>query len=70
VCCDNDPAQWTRSLIVSFLLCYNVIPFYLGFNHVLVHLVVYIGNDEQGDRPRALPAIKELKCATDMTERK
>ncbi|XP_049360682.1 E3 ubiquitin-protein ligase ORTHRUS 2-like [Solanum verrucosum] len=27
-------------------------------------------SDEHGDRPRALPAIKELKGATDMTERK
>lgn len=68
--CDNEPAPWTRSLIVSFLLCYNAIPFYLAFNHVLIHLVIYIGSDEHGDRPRALPPIKELKGATDMTERK
>lgn len=54
---------------MSFFLCNNSNPFYLGFNHVLFTLI-YIGSDEHGDRPRALPLIKELKGATDVTERK
>lgn len=33
-------------------------------------LVNFNGSDEHGDHPRPLPVIKELKDATDITERK
>lgn len=61
--CDNAPAPWTR--FVSILL---IIPSVLStFSFNLLQLMC---SDENGDLPRPLPTIPELKNATDISERK
>lgn len=50
------------------LICKCPSPSFWGF--LLFNSLCYIGSDEHGDRPRALPSVKELNGATDMTERK
>ncbi|KAK8938559.1 E3 ubiquitin-protein ligase ORTHRUS 2 [Platanthera zijinensis] len=65
--CDNEPAPWTR-----FFLLASSCDLYI----LLLVFIIYMDlcradtSDEHGDFPRPLPVIKELKKATDVTERK
>lgn len=60
--------QWSSSMdqvCISFLCCR-----YLSSLRSFYQVLCFKCSDEIGDRPRPLPAIKELKAATDVTDRK
>ena len=61
--CDNEPAPWTRFVLLLIYLDSFTILSLLNFWN-------FNCSDEFGDRPRSLPGIPELKMATDVTERK
>ncbi|KAL6225691.1 hypothetical protein ACLB2K_004540 [Fragaria x ananassa] len=63
--CDNEPAPWTWYVIMNsqHLRSNIAVPAQLTFAKSFC-------SDVHGDHPRPLPDIKELKNATDITERK
>jgi len=64
--CDNEPAPWTR-----YALFYSVAHLTLKRPscHSIDKFLNWKRSDDRGDRPRALPVIRELKKATFTFER-